>query len=470
MNSTPGVTEGLARFIHDTPRAGGVPEPVAGKAVKAVVDAFAAVLSGVASEVASPLFRYIRQSGAQGDALVLGTQMRTSPEMAALANGTLGAALDYDDVFSAMPGHPAAIIVPALCAEAPRRRTTGAEFLDAFVIGYEIGARVAFSTGMGHYQKRGFHATGTLGMYCALAAAARLRGLSVEEIRMAIGIAASMAGGLRCQFGTMMKPFHSGWAARCGVAAVDLAQCGYTASPQALEHEDGGFFGAYGTPESEPALALQGLGESWVLETPGFALKKFPSCYAGHRAIDGLMQLRAQLGLTAGNVDRVVCRVAPGALRPMKYPDPKTGLEGKFSIPYALAVGVLDGSYSLWSFTDEAVRRAEIRALLPKMEQVEDEYCLGGDPEQLKKSWGSRGFVEVQAWTTDGRSAKVRVDLAPGHPKRELSWNEIGEKFKDCATTAGLTPAVASHLMLRLGDLRSARDMQSLLLAMRPEA
>lgn len=470
MNTPVGVTEGLARFIHETPRTGGIPEPVAAKAVKAIVDAFAAVLCGAVSEVAPPLFRYIEQSGSHGDAIVLGTGMRTSPEMAALANGTIGAALEYDDVFSAMPGHPAAIIVPALCAEASRRRMTGAEFLDAFVVGYEVGAKIAYGIGMGHYQKRGYHATGTLAMYCALAAVARVRSLSVEETRMAIGIASSMAGGLQCQFGTMMKPFHSGWAARCGLSAVDLAHCGYTASARALEQEDGGFIKAYGTPESEPGLALKGLGDPWALVDPGFALKKFPSCYAGHRAIDGLMQVREQLGLTAENVERVVCRVAPGALSPMKYPAPNTGLESKFSIPYALAAGVLDGKYSLWSFTDEAVRRSEIRALLPKMEQLEDEYCLGGDPEQLKKSWGSRGFVEVEAWTRDGRSAKARVDLAPGHPKRELSWDEIAEKFRDCATSAGLTPAVASHLMLRLGDLRSARDMQSLLLAMRPES
>lgn len=469
MSSPVGVTEGLARFIHDTPRDGGIPEAVAAKALKAIVDAFAAVLCGAVSEVAPPLFRYIKQSGSQGEAIVLGTGLRTSPEMAALANGTIGAALEYDDVFSAMPGHPAAIIVPALCAEASRRRMTGADFLDAFAIGYEVGAKVAFGIGMGHYQKRGYHATGTLAMYCALAAVARLRSLSVEETRMAIGIASSMAGGLQCQFGTMMKPFHSGWAARCGIAAVDLAQSGYGASLRALEQEDGGFFKAYGTPESQPELALKGLGDPWALLDPGFALKKFPSCYAGHRAIDGLMKLRAELGLTADNVEKVICRVAPGALSPMKYPDPKTGLEAKFSIPYALVVGVLDGKYSLWSFTDEAVRRPQVRALLPKMEQIEDEYCLGGDPSQLTKSWGSRGFVEVEAKTTDGRSAKVRIDLAPGHPKRELTWDEIGEKFKDCATTAGLTPAVASHLMLRLGDLRSARDMQSLLMAMRPE-
>jgi len=469
MTSLVGVTEGLARFIHDTPR-NSLPDPVADKADKAIVDAFAAVLCGAVSEVAPPLLRYVAQSGSHGEAIVLGTNVRTSPEMAALANGTLGAALEYDDVFSAMPGHPAAIIVPALCAEAARRKVTGAEFIDAFAVGYEVGAKIAFGIGMGHYQKRGYHATGTLAMFCALAAVVRLRAFSVDEIRTAIGVAASMAGGLQCQFGTMMKPFHSGWAARCGIAAADLAQSGYTSSLRALEQADGGFITAYGTPESEPELALKNLGAPWALVDPGFALKKYPSCYAGHRAIDAIMRLRAELGLNADNTERVICRVAPGALSPMKYPDPKTGLEAKFSIPYALAVGVLDGKYSLWSFTDDAVLRPEVRTLLPRMEQVEDEYCLGGDPNQLKKSWGSRGFVEVEARTKDGRASKTRVDLAPGHPQRELTWDDLDDKFADCAKTAGLAPAVARQLYLRLRDLRSTPDVQSLLLAMRPEA
>lgn len=466
MQETVKVTEALAAFIHDlTPE--NVPEAVTAKARKATVDAFAAILCGAASEVAPPLLRYLARAATTGNAIVLGTGVKTSAEMAALANGALGAALEYDDVFSAMPGHPAAIIVPALCAEAAREPIDGMRFLDAFAIGYEVGAKVALGIGMGHYQRRGFHATGTLAMFSALAAVARLRRLPVEQIRMAFGAGASMAAGLQCQFGTMMKPFHSGWAARCALAAVDLAQCGYSASMTAFEQNDGGFFAAYGTTESEPARALTTLGNPWSLVEPGYALKKFPSCYAGHRAIDGILTLRRQLDLSAATVDQVVCRVAPGALNPMKYPSPNTGLEAKFSVPYALAVGVLDGRYTLWSFTDEAVRRPAVRALLPRMLAVEDERCLGGDPEQLKRSWGSRGYVEVEARTIAGRSAAVRVDLAPGHPQRELTWDEVREKFADCAGYAGLPAPAAAETYARLRDLDACKDLGPVLEAMR---
>jgi 2-methylcitrate dehydratase PrpD len=466
MTHSANVTEGLASFICAT-RLEQIPAAVLAKADKAIVDAFGAIVCGAVSEVAPPLLRYLQSMHAPGDAIVFGTDATTSTEMAALVNGTFGAALEYDDVYSAMPGHPAAIIVPALCTEAARGPLSGPRFLEAFVIGYEVGAKLALGVGMGHYQQRGFHATGTLAMFCALGALARLRDLDSEQTRHAFGIASSMAGGLRCQFGTMMKPFHSGWAARCAVAAIDLAASGFDASTTALENEDGGFIGAYGTADSEPRLALASLGNPWAIVDPGFALKKFPSCYAGHRPMDGVLALKRKLGLTAENVERVTCRVPPGSLRPMRYPEPKTGLEAKFSVPYALAAGVLDDRYSLWTFTDEAVRRPQIQPLLGRMTAVEDERCLGAPAEQSKKSWGSRGFVEVEAQTKTGKSAKVQVEFAPGHPQRELSWDDLHDKFIDCAHYAGIATAPAERLYTALQNVRACEDLAPLLQAMR---
>ena len=452
----PKVTAGLAAFVRDT-RLAQIPAEVVGKATKAIVDAFGAILCGAASEVAPPLLQYLKGAHARGEAIVLGTGLKTSAELAALLNGSFGAALEY----------PAAIIVPALCTEAIRGPIDGARMLEAFIVGYEAGAKLARGIGMGHYQRRGFHATGTLAMFCALAALARLRNLSVEQTQTAFGIASSMAGGLRCQFGTMMKPFHSGWAARCAVAAVDLAQSGFTASLTAIENEDGGFIAAYGTEDSDPGAALDSLGNPWSLIDPGFALKKFPSCYAGHRPMDGLLTLKRELDLSASNLERITCRVPPGSLRPMRYPDPKTGLEAKFSVPYALAAGVLDGRYSLWSFTDEAVARSAIKPLLAKVDALEDERCLGPGANQSQRSWGSRGFVEVEASTTAGKRSTVQVEFAPGHPQRELSWDDLHEKFIDCAQYAGVETTSAEMLYERLRDLRSCNDLVPLLNAMR---
>jgi 2-methylcitrate dehydratase PrpD len=462
--STTNVTEGLATFVAQTP-ASAIPDAVLDRACKATIDAFAAIVAGATSEVAPPLFQYLRRAGGTGKAVVLGTAVTTAPELAALVNGTFGAALEYDDVFSAMPGHPAAVIVPALCAELARERVDGSGFLEAFAIGYEVGAKVALGIGPGHYQ-RGYHATGTLAMFSALGAVAKLRRMSVDEIRTAFGVASSMAAGIQSNFGTMMKPFHSGWAARCAIAAADLAELGYTASLNALEDPNGGFMTTYGTPESDPQKSLATLGNPWSLVDPGFALKKFPSCFAGHRAMDGILALRQQLGLTAENIERVTCRIAPGIPRVMRYADPKTGLEAKFSIEYALASGVLDGQYTLWSFTDEAVRRPTVRAVLEKVKVIEDERCFSDDPAERKKSIGTRGYYEVEACTRDGATASIRVDKAPGHPLRELSWDDLRAKFIDCAQTAGVR-ADAAQLYESLRQLRDCADVGALVDEMR---
>jgi 2-methylcitrate dehydratase PrpD len=464
MTPNPNVTERLAAFIEQT-NARAMPELVFERACKAAVDAFAAIIAGVTSEVAPALLAYVSRSGGQGDAVVLGTCLTTTPEFAALANGTFGAALEYDDVFSAMPGHPAAIMVPALCAELPRGGMEGERFLEAFAIGYEVGAKIALGIGAGHYH-RGYHATGTLAMFCALGAVVKLRRMHVAGIRTAFGIASSMAAGVQCNFGTMMKPFHSGWAARCAIAAADLAELGYTASINSLEEPNGGFISTYGTSESDPGKALATLANPWSLVDPGFALKKFPSCYAGHRAMDGILTLRGQLGLNADNVERVTCRIAPGIPRVMRYPDPATGLEAKFSIEYALAAGVLDGQYTLWSFTDAAVRRPELQALLKRMKVIEDDRCFGDDPAERKKSMGTRGYYEVEAVKRDGASATVRVDKAPGHPSRELSWDEVRAKFIDCTQTAGVG-ADAGRLYEDLRNLRRCADVADLVDRMR---
>jgi 2-methylcitrate dehydratase PrpD len=123
----------------------------------------------------------------------------------------------------------------------------------------------------------------------------------------------------------------------------------------------------------------------------------------------------------------------PGGMRVLTYPRPATGLEGKFSLPYTLAAGALDGKYTLASFTDAAVRRPEIARLYERIEAAEDPSCRGDDPDFDKRSSGSRGFVEIEVKLRDGRSDRVRVDKAPGAPGRDMTWDELAEKFMDCA-------------------------------------
>jgi 2-methylcitrate dehydratase PrpD len=359
-----------------------------------------------------------------------------------------------------MPGHPSAIVVSALLASMGGRTTTGSHFLEAYVIGIEVGAKIGLGITNAHYN-RGFHGTGTLGIFCAAAAVAKLRGFDVAAIRTVIGIASSMASGLRRNFGTMTKPLHTGWAARNAVVAAELAACGFTASDDTLEGRSG-FFAAYGTERSNADVTCGALGQPFVIVDPGIALKKWP-CYNGsQRAMHGLLQLREKLGLSAPTLERLECRMPPGGMQVLIYPVPKTGLEAKFSLPYSLAAGVLDGAYSLATFSDAAVMRTEIPPLLAKIHVSEDERCAGDDPLLETRAAGARGFVEVEVHKTDGRSERIRVHAAPGHPTCELGWDEIFQKFMDCALYGGLEAGRAERAYSALKELDCCADVSEL--------
>jgi 2-methylcitrate dehydratase PrpD len=146
--------------------------------------------------------------------------------------------------------------------------------------------------------------------------------------------------------------------------------------------------------------------------------------------------LRERMGFDARTINQVICRMPPGGMHVLTYPRPVTGLEGKFSLPYSIAASVLDGKFSLWSFSDEAVRRPEIAALYERIDAHETETSRGDDPLFDKRSSGSRGFVEVEVRLKDGRRDQIRVDVPPGSPSRELTWDELRAKFLDCAKQA----------------------------------
>ena len=389
---------------------------------------------------------------------IVGTGLTSSPERAAFVNGTLGHALDFDDTVSSMPGHPGAVVIHALLAALGDSPVTGRDFLTAVAVGYEVATKLGASIGMGHYN-RGWHSTGSIGVFGATAAVSNLLRLDQQQVGHAIGITTSLASGLRANFGTMTKPIHSGWAASSGLTAAQLAACGLTSSDQALD----AFYQTYGTAESDQhRLAL---GAPFTIQSPGIAFKKYACCFAMHRAIDALEQFRAE-GVLGDEADvvKVTARVAPGVLKPLPYRRPVTGLEGKFSMEYALAIGVVDGDFSLHGFTDQAVLRPEIRAALERTEVREDPHCSPGDPEGRSASAGTRGFVEVVVDTGGGAAQHVKtVAVPPGSPLRPMSDHEIRSKFADCAEFAGFSDTRAKAIVDLIDGLDEVADVAEIL-------
>ncbi len=389
---------------------GAIPQAAAAVARAAILDALACALAGRGERVVRAVVDEISAEGSRGGASVWGTRLRATPARAALANGTAAHALDYDDVSFAMNGHPSAPLLPAVLAVAEARGASGAEALAAYVAGFEVQARLGQALSLSHYE-RGWHPTATLGAIGATVAAGRLLGLDPAARRRAIGIACSTAAGSLMNFCTDTKPLHAGLAAQAGVSAAALAARGVTAREDALEC-DMGLADLYAGARP---LSLSPLGRPFALEDPGVELKPYPSCRFTHRLIDAVLALRARH--PAERATRFECTIVPLAHKILIWPEPRNGLEAKFSAPYCTAVAWLDGRPDLAAFSDGRAARSDVQALLRHVSVAD----AAGAEESVRVEFAS------------GASDEARVRHARGSPARPLSALERLEKVRDCA-------------------------------------
>jgi 2-methylcitrate dehydratase PrpD len=437
------ATESLTTFVLSTTLES-VPQPVRETASKVIIDTIGVMLAGTTGDVAEPLHRYVRETSDGGPATIIGWGRSVPAGVAALANATLGHALDFDDVLTLYPGHPSAVVLGALFASVEPAAFTGADLLGAYVLGVEAGAKIGKAMGTGPYI-RGWHTTSTTAIFSAILALARVRGLSQSQTLYAMGIGGSMAAGLRSNFGTMTKALHSGWAAQAAVTAIELAAVGWTANQQVLECE-GGFVEVFGDERSSAEPIAGSLGNPYAFVEPGVGLKQYPCYYGVHRAIDAMREIAAQERLVPDDIERVTCVLPPGGVRAVLHPRPRTGLEGKFSIEYLLAATILDGTVGLRSFSDEAVRRPEVLALLERISVTEAPPVDGGVPGP-PDSLAPSSKIDVEVSLRSGALRTASVAHAKGSPQCPLSWDDVIAKFRDCAQTAGVGPDVIERAL-----------------------
>jgi 2-methylcitrate dehydratase PrpD len=416
------LTQRLAEFIIDT-RAADVPQEVIDASRDAHIDTLGVALVGGLDEVGEIALKYVRDLGARREATIWGTHVGTSMAEAAFVNGIFGHALDFDDVHANVHGHPSTTIVPAVLAAGEAVGASGEAVLAAYAIGLEVAGKLGIALGNGHYQ-RGWHATATTGVFASTAAAGRLLGLNVEQMRNALGLAASQASGLLRNFGTMTKPFHAGHAARCAVQSALLARAGFTADTSIFDGK-GSFFATYSEKDGQPFEPLiDRLGKPWEATVPGMSYKRWPCCYCNHRPVGALLQMIPEHGIRADQVQAVEIGFPPGSDTALIHTNPQTGLEGKFSIEYVAAATVLDGKVGIDTFTDVMVQRPEVRAMMKKVRR----YRV----EDSKMYSGAVGYNDVMVRTTQGEY-KRREHRAPGSSDWPMSASERDEKFLDCA-------------------------------------
>jgi 2-methylcitrate dehydratase PrpD len=415
---------------------------------RAALDTMGVTLAGANEPVARAVRRTIRAEGSAPLCTILGTRLRASATASALANGVAGHAHDFDDTNFTLLGHPSVPLLATALAAAEAEPRDGAAVALAYIVGFEVATAIGAAINPAHYE-RGWHATSSVGTLGCAAAAAQLFDLDVTTTRAALGIAASLASGLKENFGSMTKPFHAGHAARNGVWAALLAREGLTASESALEGPQG-YLTAFGS--GDLTAALEGLGRRWHLVESGIAVKPYPSCALTHSAIEALIDLRRRHALDPEAVSLVevgVTRVVPTVLI---HPRPVTALERKFSMEYCAAAALVHGQVTLASFAEGPPPPA-VEKMMPKVAMVVDP-ALPADRAQ-------HAWARVTLRLSDGRTLTAAPRGPHGHPDQPLSDAALREKFLACAAGV-LSPAEAEAVAEQIASFEAIPDIRAL--------
>ena len=437
------------------------PEAAWESAHRQFIDVIAVAIPGAVEPVTRRLFSAVKDWGA-GPAAAIGTGRRLAAPWAALVNGTAAHALDFDDNFDPAKAHATAVLAPAILALAEQEGASGRACLDAYIAGLQILGRVGQGVNPVH-RNRGWHATATVGAIGAAAACARLLRLDAEQAGFAVSIATSMAAGFMSQFGTMTKPVHAGLAAKSGIVAAGLARAGIGAGLDTLDGPHGMNRLMVG-PDYETLrdtlahvehgqnlrFETQSVGDPLLILSSGLKAKRFPNCGSAHRAMDGLLALKAAHGFEAGEVAAIHVRAPVTHLANLMYTDPGDALEARFSLEYGVAVALLSGNCTLADFTDEAALRADVRALYPRIHRHPVDKAEGEFP------------TEVEVALADGRRFEIAVPMPAGSLAVPFTLDQIWAKFDGCAA-GRLDPDALADLRKALAQLPHLPEISPLM-------
>jgi 2-methylcitrate dehydratase PrpD len=351
--------------------------------------------------------------GGSAQATIIGSTRRASVTGAAFVNGVAGHALDLDDTHLSSAVHATATALPAAIATGERVGASLADVMTAYAIGFEVATFLGELLYPVHHDAA-WHATAVFGTIGAAASAAALLRLDPDATAHALGLAATQAAGLRAMFGTMAKPFHAGRAATSGVMAAMLAARGFTTADEAFAGRQGLFrhLGAITSADIAEVASPQGCRR--VL---GNDFKLHACCHATHAAVDAALRLRSEHLVTVDRIRTIRIGCSRTVATVAANPDPRTGLEAKFSVAYAVLTALIDGDAARPRFTDDAVTTSRVRALLPL---VQLEVIEGFDIREAR----------VELVTSDGHRWQATTDAPRGSAANPATWTELGDKAR----------------------------------------
>ena len=429
------LTARVAQFIAETDWQN-LPAGIHPIAKRLIFDHLCVTIGGSRSEAGHIIQEYAKELKGAPDAPILGTAQQAPVSVAALANGVAAHADDYDDTqIASLPDrvtglltHPTTPVLSAALAAAIAKGISGRDLLSAYEIGLEAACKMAEAINPSHYL-RGFHSTGTLGTFGAFAAVAKILHLGTPEIVRGLGIVASLASGLRGNFGTMTKPLHAGRAAENGILAACLAQKGFTATPDILDSQ-WGFFSILGGGVDQEYL-LTRLGNPFQLESPGVSIKPYPCGSLAHPTMDAVRELVLEHDLRPEMIKGVDIGITQHIRNPLRYQRPQTGLEAKFSLEFGVAMIILRRRAGISEYTDEAARSSEVQTFLPRVNCYVDPEIEAQGFEKM------RSVVKINL--KDSTALTKEATVARGYPERPFSKEDHLAKFEECAE--GVLPA-----------------------------
>lgn len=445
-----GLTRQAGAFIA-TIRPEEIPERALEAAAMGMTDTLATMIAGVDEAAPKLVANLVTPAEGADTAPQIPSGRLYAPADAAFLNGVAAHVLDYDDV--GIDGHPSTVLGPAILAEGWALGAPGGRALAAYVAGYEIWALMhALEPGQMH--DRGFHPTAVQGTVAVAAACAVLRGFDAEKATHAVAIGASLASGLVANFGTMTKSLHAGRAAQSGILAARLAALGYTGSPDVLEHATG-FVRAH-SPSGAPDLSERDyrLGQEWRMPELGINIKRYPLCYSCHRAIDAMLDIVEEHDLKPEQVREIRVGCGSTQILMLRNHEPKTGLEAKFSMEFAMASALIARRVGLAELTDEFVRRPEVVEAMTKVTTTAIHDGIVGVANSEADT------VEVEL--VSGEVLTHEPVTAPkGSWFKPLTREELREKFMDCVQ-GRLAPERAAQLFDRMIGLRGVDNLRAL--------
>lgn len=429
----PTATSAVVTFISHA-RLAAFPAEAIEIGKRCIIDGLGVALAGSTADASRIARGRVLARGEAGEATVLGSGRRTTAASAALLNGLSGHALDFDDTqLSTTPDrifglltHPTMPPLTAALAVGERQHATGRQFLEAFLTGFEVECKISEAIHSHHY-KQGFHSSGTVGTFGAMAATAKLLNLAPEACAHALAIAASSASGIRVNFGTMTKPLHVGRAAQNGLLAAEWAADGFTGGADAL---DGpwGFFKVFSFGSGFDADRIVGvLGNPHTIVSPGVSIKPYPCGVLGHPSMDAMRTLVTTHDVQPEAIKAIRLRAGSNILNPLRYKVAQSELEAKFSPPFILASIALRRKAGIHEFTDEFVLSEPVQQMMAKVDTVLDPAIEARGFDRI------RSTVEVDL--VDGRTLVQDADERyRGGPERPFTRDELYEKFSDCAS------------------------------------